>query len=210
MSRFKRWFRRKPTCSEFTDVVDVAASPSRVDYEEMIDKIDDVMNRKDPLVIRTDNISVKQMKYGEKETVSTIKYNDTISKMQEGVAQAKGKYYTPKFEEFHDGFDYEREEPYTGKWEKCVYDMSFTRKHFDKYSEEFRVKFLDREDIESFGVFSFDQDHCYHDKWIEKSLYYFDGDNVVKIVVKKETLFEGTIKNKSELKRVLKQTRVIS
>ena len=96
-----------------------------------------------------------------------------MTKIENEVAKAKGKYYTPEF-------------------------------------EEFRVKYLDREDIESFGVFHHDEDNCYHDKWGDRSLYYSDGTGTVRIVIKSKTVFQGVIKNKSELKRVLKQVGVIS
>lgn len=68
------------------------------------------------------------------------------------------RYYTPNNEEFHVGFEYEI--LHEGKWEKTFVtkhtignDLVITIKNGSKYSKEEsrRVKFLDKEDIESCG-----------------------------------------------------------
>lgn len=138
------------------------------------------------------------------------------------------KYYVPAVEEFHIGFEYEiveftshNGEPRSLKYTKKVLDAK-------KYgwwdlegaikNNNARVKHLDREDIESLGFFCgttsgvcasygkrddkqelrFVLHEQYHNNTIkiERVLYYDAG---------KETIFEGTIKNKSELKKLLKQ-----
>jgi hypothetical protein len=136
------------------------------------------------------------------------------------------KYYTPTIEEFHVGFEYQHNGASTKpkeeqEWsetrianglvvEGAEYDMSDDPPENEREARRngFRVKHLDREDIESLG----DTKH-------EGSLTYFTNNEVspmtidlsdmpiIKIVdiMSSRQLFSGTIKNKSELKRLLKQ-----
>ena len=67
----------------------------------------------------------------------------------------ESKYYRPDDEEFYIGFEYYREEPYTGDMSRCEWTGDTTYRHYNKYSEEFYVKYLDKSDIESCG-FKFD------------------------------------------------------
>lgn len=137
------------------------------------------------------------------------------------------KYYTPSLEEFHVGFEYEYETWTKGKWEKSEieeygeggdtghgYSISLEDKIEDN---KIRVKYLDKEDIENLG-FTQITDDCFNlpikeyrgrlNQEVrvlvrETILIYLaldsnlgDKDNIV--------LFTGTIKNKSELKTLLK------
>lgn len=132
------------------------------------------------------------------------------------------KYYTPEIEEFHVGFEYEDKffnYPEEEKnWKKRVYEVN------DSYSLQLvatrikldciRVKHLDREDIESLGF--------KYSRYSGSYTQYFTKDNVeisigsghrkdsplrVKRIwsISNEIVFKGTIKNKSELKKLLKQ-----
>lgn len=123
------------------------------------------------------------------------------------------KYYTPEIEEFHVGFEYEL---FNGdNWQKRtvgrgVWDLKGQIKKFlDK--EHIRVKHLDRDDIDSLGWTSIGDNvwekwsnpkyaqwklKMYNDK---VSITFFHPDDS-----KGELHFFGTIKNKSELKRILK------
>lgn len=117
------------------------------------------------------------------------------------------KYYTPEIEEFHVGFEFE--EFYNDVWNQRVYISGYFMDYdmscrFGKEKDKIRVKYLDREDIES-TIFYFDENGCYHDRWADKSLFHSDGENKVMIKIKGDTVFHGTIKNKSELKKLLKQ-----
>ena len=70
-----------------------------------------------------------------------------------------------------------------------------------------RVKHLDREDIESLG-FKWDEDDIYYsnDIWGRFSLHHYPEVNAVVLYDgPKEYHFRGVIKNKSDLKRILKQ-----
>ncbi len=128
----------------------------------------------------------------------------------------KNKYYTPKIEEFHVGFEFEVYEDYDvlpeKSWHKETYP-SDTVSQFYLNEGLLRVKSLDQEDIESLG---FEQDKenpkvfknmrnfamgwaivfkCYDDIYIYRILpnRSWSADR-----------FRGKAKNKSELKKILK------
>jgi hypothetical protein len=147
------------------------------------------------------------------------------------------KFYAPSIEEFHVGFEYEQYDPdYQGqtgdeswKYRKCdkddLEDVVTCWKHF----QEYRVKHLDREDIESCGfkviggqMMSGGRIDCqkhYNDPkgFYDKAMLTFSPNQKwVMIAIGDDelpfdnwnTLFAGTIKNKSELKRILKHIGV--
>jgi len=124
---------------------------------------------------------------------------------------SEDKYYVPKIEEFHVGFEYEITTGY--EWVKkifCQKDFNtFLYEHLDNaiYQEMVRVKYLDKEDIES-------------ENWVEKVWYngggyftidkftlgFFDEHNIIISVLDHSDniiLFLGTIKNRSELRKVM-------
>ena len=136
------------------------------------------------------------------------------------------KYYIPAISEFHVGFEYEhchssirfvmldlRTGDRTNEtepkeiWKKSV----FTGNEFDvwKYSFKFddslrdgqiRVKYLDKEDIESLGFTQTIEDQYYKDDFE----LLIDDDLFIQIIKDDGFIFQGAIKNKSELKRILK------
>ena len=135
------------------------------------------------------------------------------------------KYYIPTIEEFHKGFEYER----------ILEDSSVQKEVFDfdgincfhpdsgKVLDYIRVKHLDREDIESCGFEYYEDDfqgikrRRYKALAIPPNKYdrlYIKQVNKLEFVIginaidRWETRFNGTIKNKSELKRVLKMIGV--
>ena len=136
------------------------------------------------------------------------------------------KYYTPEIEEFHPGFEFEsynnldwyHKKDVSG-WNKIVYDKVAYMKHpIDQIKAALgrkwaRVKYLDQEDMESLGF-----EETYDDA--EGNVYYELGgialwtaehlrENITIIdnVTEREdnAIFKGVVKNKSELKRILKQ-----
>ena len=113
------------------------------------------------------------------------------------------KYYTPKIEEFHVGFEYES--LVLNKWRKG--DNQFPRYYLPNEARNYRVKYLDREDIESFGFFTEDNGECYNklEGFTIFGLYPWEKPNEYKITIENNTVFLGIIKNKSELKKLLKQ-----
>ncbi len=140
------------------------------------------------------------------------------------------KYYRPDIEEFHVGFEYERFIPRSNTTEEECWNqlsMSINYLSLDEIDDEIiekeiRVKYLDREDIENFGFVlvgkSIDlwferkgiylRDDGYHLNNIK--LQYGTHDQRLKITFlyvsgEEQIHFEGTIKNKSELKKLMKQ-----
>jgi len=139
----------------------------------------------------------------------------------------KNKYYTPEIEEFHIGFEFEKYDnrPAIYKendfkptnWHKHTYNLTSIRlSQLDThlYNKTLRVKYLDREDIESCGFDTEDNGECYCmiDTFDLYGLYPWEWDkgikNLYKITLNRETLYRGVIKNISELKVLLKQLDV--
>ena len=141
------------------------------------------------------------------------------------------KYYTPELEEFYVGFEFEmkvvshrahqdeliREEVFM----PCIWKAFTNLKEvfnveYDSLGEHLkttvpdsvRVKYLDREDIESLG-YGIIQDE-YNCQWFKNASgnieIGLEKDNHLTIrFTQSFVLFSGTIKNKSELKKLLKQ-----
>lgn len=138
----------------------------------------------------------------------------------------ENKYYTPTIEEFHVGFEYEYLIPvttYDEKWRFKIKKSTFISEqwtsvsanyNFEKDLEEskIRVKYLDCGDIESLG-FTFKGDLYYYDN-LELQQYndygltikHFDYINDEY----RSVVSQITIKNKSELKKLLKQLKIIA
>ena len=138
------------------------------------------------------------------------------------------RYYTPSIEEFHVGFEYEYTYVGISDWVKGP-QVSLDVPYNDIYTR--RVKYLDKEDIESLGFthliagqksktgIIYNEECIVYEKGILSTVddystiiqlpnreYYHissninnDGDRY------SENLFIGKIKNKSELKIILKQ-----
>ena len=134
----------------------------------------------------------------------------------------ENKYYTPSIEEFRVGFEYEYKDLAHNlkdfEWFKdsIKYDgydyiiPSYIQKWINEGNV--RVKYLDKEDIESLGwkweiletktcikMYIFKQYHLNIDMYKSK-LAIYTNDTI--------KLFEGTIKNKSELQVLMKQLRI--
>ncbi len=126
----------------------------------------------------------------------------------------KNKYYTPDPEEFCIGFEYEslQDERFPDEdnsWEKnIISDEWHLRKFIEYYCGdhiEIRAKHLDREDIESLGFEQIEYDtYKKVNVYIELDMEYKTFINAV-VQGAAVILFQGTIKNKSELKKLLKQ-----
>lgn len=150
----------------------------------------------------------------------------------------ENKYYTPSIEEFHVGFEYEhchssisfvtlnfktgekenRTEP-KKIWEKSI----FSGNEFDVWKSSFRfndslkdgqirVKYLDKEDIESLG-FMQEGDSARYRKENLNILFYALAESINPLVLTDRVVvikdgeyvkYSGVIKNKSELIRILK------
>ena len=119
----------------------------------------------------------------------------------------ENKYYVPNITEFREGFEYEL------KMDDNWYPMSSPFYPLVNNSGlEYRVKVLNKEDIESFGFthqealwFNSNSGEFRIRKWKENEIDIYKGfhdlDNTL--------IFRGKIKNKSELQQVLKMVGVI-
>lgn len=145
----------------------------------------------------------------------------------------ENKYYTPTIEEFHIGFEYETKEGfmdgtvkskycfYNAKWipnlvsetsELAYIDRSLSGKNTKNGLCGVRFKILDREDIEACGwegdTFSKDFIAFHHKDDYYNMALLFSLPNEVLIKKNEEYLFQGEIKNKSELHRLMKQLKI--
>jgi hypothetical protein len=148
------------------------------------------------------------------------------------------KYYTPEISEFRVGFKCERKEASDLEWKQCIVEPSLWSSNamwsYIKGEQSFRVKYLDKEDIESLG-FKYDNNAepiPSRQNWEVPKLNEFelpiaflkdtqdiDGKGWFLYLYKDHTiwieyikdccgmgyLFKGTIKNKFELEVLLKQ-----
>ena len=143
------------------------------------------------------------------------------------------KYYEPDLEEFHQGFEYE----YGTKlnqdflWTKMSFGFDLLRLSPESptLNKNIRVKYLSQEDIESLGFISSNvidvlKEEDEFIKGFEKNTYilYIQEDKKLVIYNQKEydisnkitgnwteeILFKGYIKNKSELKFILKCLKI--
>lgn len=115
------------------------------------------------------------------------------------------KYYTPNISEFHVGFEYIENDTNV----ICGIDYIYGSDTVGDILLEgnIKVKYLDKEDILSLDLLQTTIEDVYEKKVDSKRyriLYY--GENKYKIMEKFDgTLFIGTIKNKSELIKLLIQ-----
>ena len=127
------------------------------------------------------------------------------------------KYYTPEIEEFYVGFEFE---VYTtqgtghhneidlssGKWKpfklRDYWDLPEVRDSKFTNKTGIRVKYLDKEDIESLGFRHFQLSKYNLDPY---SLERIGIDNKICIRYFGESIFYGKVKNISELRRLLIQ-----
>ena len=151
--------------------------------------------------------------------------------------ETNNKYYTPSISEFHIGFEYESNynKP---NWEVVTLKYDDVTSFFDNYvydasPTEFRVKYLDIEDIKSFGFTHTTSLKGYqenfrieklfrrlneeHDDTMWQNVFLQYAPDIHRVIIRNEisdgsedeTFFEGVIKNKSELKKLLIQLNII-
>ena len=155
----------------------------------------------------------------------------------------ENKYYSPKIEELHIGFECEIDQSEINKnFKWCEYvigtdyeTITIARAVSEVNKNGIRVKYLDRQDIESFG-FKFDATRSKVDGnfvgsyenekyYLDYSPYSYSGEfnSSVHLRVMKikdipitsyqsnyQFIYDGIIKNKSELKKLLIQLEIIN
>jgi hypothetical protein len=153
----------------------------------------------------------------------------------------ENKYYTPEIKEFYAGFEYEIYESISfsdqnKKWVKNILTQgqmcqNLNHLYYVDNKDKFRVKYLDKEDIESLGFNNNDirlenhikpKTHLYKIKedgtaftiqWYWHMLRN-ERENLIRIFkgtlhkYPYQEIFRGDIKNKSELKILLKQLNI--
>lgn len=124
--------------------------------------------------------------------------------------EEKYSYYTPDIEEFHVGFEYEEDfMSGEGDWRKVTFEVKDDDLwHIPGKLEEgwIRVRHLCYEDIVGLGfkaqIKTGETGYGYN--LIEK-----DGKSILTITDKEySVLFKGTIRNRSELKRIMKMVGI--
>ena len=127
----------------------------------------------------------------------------------------ENKYYTPSIEEFFVGFECEWQSKIRQEsWNKQICDVDLINIAYDSFehsdieepfNEQFRVKYLDSSDIEELGF-------MFEEQVVGKITFKYTKNNFIElhklyttilILNNGRTIFEGFIKNKSELIRLL-------
>ncbi len=141
----------------------------------------------------------------------------------------EAKYYTPEIEEFHVGFECEQlelrnsnEPSVYEEWEVCkidTYDLKIAIENQKDLSDFFRIKHLDRSDIEELGWVYSSISNIYSIELNDMSSIitngiwmYIQSNERIKIIDCRipmhEVVFNGYIKNKSELKKLMKMLNI--
>ena len=140
--------------------------------------------------------------------------------------KTKYKYYTPTIKEFYVGFEYEIMDSDTAQWGSFIIKTQSDLVHATAFMdyEEIRVKYLDKEDIESLEFIETSNNWFTIDapgklgywtqvvidfRWIDKDNPYKDISILGKRMSENDIIFRGIIKNKSELIILLKQLNVL-
>ena len=118
------------------------------------------------------------------------------------------KYYTPTLEEFHVGFEFQIMNIENARWGNCIFKDGESAKSFVK-DEETRVKYLDEQDFIDLGFIKSETDSLGY-IYFTKSSYtiaYYPPTIFIEIDNEESPFqkFIGTIKNKSELIKLLTQ-----
>lgn len=141
----------------------------------------------------------------------------------------ENNYYIPEIEEFHVGFEFEFKDDFDKTWDKTIIKTQSQLCNWTAFDDiNKRVKYLDKEDIESLG-FKYKETNrirywytsdCFFDmpnspshRCSKLTLIHDPEYSTISIegVISsvEEKIFEGTIKNKSELKKLMKQLNII-
>ena len=160
--------------------------------------------------------------YRAEVETKTTKYGTQVKKitiLEELDRDKIEKYYTPGIEEFYVGFEYEYRDTtevgssgLTAEWTECVGDfdslsIAFSDyEHNSKFSELYRVKYLDREDIMELGFYQSPDNNNHFS--LDGVTVILEGLEIHKgrriSIISDSRLFKGFVKNKSVLENLLK------
>lgn len=123
------------------------------------------------------------------------------------------KCYTPSIEEFHVGFEYEKE--CNGQWVNITLTkpeyLSWLMDEIEQWIniDRVRVKYLDQEDIISVGFTLVDDYDDVGQATFEKGEWFVIWTrDATEIHYGEDMVFCGKVKNKSEFKRILNQVNI--
>ncbi len=134
----------------------------------------------------------------------------------------KDKYYTPSIEEFYVGFEYEIAsidcQWVIHDWNIAEFKAIDSLTAIKDHPYLYRVKYLDKEDVEGFGFKQVDRVNT--KRYIKGNCSIWLGDCTKEMLTKieivdrlravgKTTSFMGGVKNKSELKKLLNQLNIL-
>lgn len=150
-----------------------------------------------------------------------VKNSDVYKCISNGIKllemEDNNKYYIPEIEEFHVGFEFQLDPYEINEWkEKIITDRdAYQFKLFKKFckKENVRVKYLDKEDIESLGWKGY-KDMFVFEGEISFSLEITGVNHYLISQYKKApenigvSIFWGRVKNKSELKKLMQQLNI--
>jgi hypothetical protein len=129
----------------------------------------------------------------------------------------KNKYYTPEIEEFHVGFEvtynhFNKRIIHVIKEDELNYgDYQGVTDFYEIIKNEPLVKYIDKEDIESLGFKKSMTHNDWYDYKNERYWLYKENEKDWRWIIsdeESEVSFAGSIKNKSELKKLLKQLNI--
>lgn len=147
----------------------------------------------------------------------------------------KEKYYNPSLDEFHVGFEYQLKFPYFGYMD-CKFGIDkISHPELDEFEDELmkiahahtRVKYLDKIDLADLGFNITNEETKTYGYYLQGKLYYNDNGSPRELdlwyshlkdrehiyLSLKSNHFNGNckvyLKNKSELKRLLKQMNIL-
>ena len=117
----------------------------------------------------------------------------------------ENRYYTPFIEEFRVGFEYEGK--HNNVWEKIEqYDTDYEYELKEIEEGRTRVKYLDGADIEELGFVNMPDSNAFDKGDFQIN---FQDCNFLEVYDEcSRIIFQGSIKNKSELKVLLKQLNI--
>ena len=136
------------------------------------------------------------------------------------------KYYIPSIEELYIGFEYEWSDPKRNMdWKtlviKDIHDLTDVIDYLEwekkgETTEKHRVKYLDKEDIESLGwkfmgTVSKDEGNTVNSIFTkgEFTIYFYGPMLQIFLNTPISEVFRGEIRNKSELKKLMKQLNIL-
>lgn len=121
------------------------------------------------------------------------------------------KYYTPSIEEFHVGFEYQGlVDYYKNEYKTFIVENAYDLiKRMETYISQdmdwVRVKYLDKEDIESLGFEQQSLPYQFKKDWYKLVKRHEENQYIIEDGRYQDQIFVGVIKNKSELKKLLTQ-----